>query len=41
LLRAPGGAVLLDSSSDILPGEVLSIAVRLVPAFHRGFVYAK
>ena len=41
LLRASGGAVRLDSGSDILPGEVLSIAVRLVPAFHRGFVYAK
>ena len=41
LLRAPGGAVRLDSGSDILPGEVLPIAVCLVPAFHRRFVYAK
>jgi hypothetical protein len=41
LLRAPGSAVRLDSGSDILLGEVLPIAVRLVPAFHRRFVYAK
>jgi hypothetical protein len=41
LLRALGGVVRLDSGSDILPGEDLPIAVRLVPAFHRRFVYAK
>jgi len=41
LLRAPGGAVQLDSGSDILPGEVLPIVVHLAPTFHRRFVYAK
>jgi hypothetical protein len=41
LLRAPGGTVRLDSGCDILPGEVLPFAVRLVPTFHRHFVYAK
>jgi hypothetical protein len=41
LLRAPGGAVRLDSGYDILPGEVLTIVVFLVLAFYRRFVYAK
>jgi hypothetical protein len=41
LLRAPGGAVRLDSGYDILLGEVLTIVVFLVLAFYRRFVYAK
>jgi hypothetical protein len=41
LLRAPVRSVRLDSGWNILPGEVLPIAVRLAPEIHRRFVYAK